>query len=198
MQSDRAGPVAGIVLAAGFSTRMGQNKLLLRLDGESILRRAVRRALSAGLDPVIVVLGHEAERGRDELAELAVHPVVNPDPSRGIRTSRQAGIAAVPAQACAAVLLLADMPFVTEEMIAALVRRYRESAAPLVISEYGGAQAPPTLYDRSLFPELLAAEGDEGAKRVIQRHAREAVAVAWPAAALADVDRPEDYERLRE
>ena len=198
MRSERAGPVAGIVLAAGFSTRMGQNKLLLRLDGESILRRSVHRALSAGLDPVIVVLGHEAERGRDELAGLAVHPVVNPDPSRGIQTSRRAGIEAVPAQARAAVLLLADMPFVTEEMIAALIRRYRETAAPLVISEYDGAQAPPTLYDRSLFPELLAAEGDEGAKRVIQRHAREAVAVAWPAAALADLDRPEDYERLRE
>jgi molybdenum cofactor cytidylyltransferase len=199
MRSDREGPVAGVVLAAGSSSRMGQDKLLLRLDGESVLRRAVRRALAAGLDPVIVVLGHGANpRVRDELAGLAVHPVVNPDPSRGIQTSRQVGIAAVPREACAAVLLLADMPFVTEEMIAALVRRYRESTAPLVISEYGEVQAPPTLYGRSLFSELLAAEGDEGAKRVIQRHAGEAVVVAWPAAALADLDRPEDYERLRE
>ncbi len=102
------------------------------------------------------------------------------------------------AEACAAVLLLADMPYVTEEMIVALVRRYRESTAPLVLSEYAGAQAPPTLYDRCLFPELLAAEGDEGSKKVIQRHVGEALAVAWPAAALADLDRPEDYERLRE
>ena len=197
MHTERAGSVAGVVLAAGSSTRMGQNKLLLPIGGESILRRAVRRALSAGLDPVIVVVGPEAPRVRAELVGLSVHPVANPDPSRGIQTSRQAGIAAVPPEARAAVFLLADMPFVTEEMIAALVRRYRESTAPLVISEYEGAQAPPTLYDRALFPELLAAEGDEGSKTVIQRHAAEAVAVAWPAAALADLDRPEDYELLR-
>jgi molybdenum cofactor cytidylyltransferase len=189
----RAAPVAGVVLAAGSSTRMGRNKLLLRLDGEAVVRRAARRALAAGLDPVVVVLGHEADLAAEELSGLAVRIVVNADHTGGIHTSRRAGLAAVPPEAHAAVVLLADMPFVTEQMLATLVARHRDSGAPLVVSEYAGEQAPPTLYDRSLFPELLGGEGCS--KRVIRNHAGDAVTVAWPAAALTDLDRPEDYER---
>jgi molybdenum cofactor cytidylyltransferase len=177
---------------------MGRNKLLLSLGGESLLRRAVRRAIGAGLDPVIVVLGHEAERAREELEGLACNPVVNSDYERGIHLSLRTGIAAVPAGAPAAVVMLADMPFVTDRMVVALVDRYRESSARLAVSEYAGVQAPPTLYDRSLFAELRAVEGEGCSKRVIERHRAEAVAVAWPAAALTDVDRPEDFERVRE
>jgi len=197
MRPERAGPVAGVVLAAGPSTRMGENKLFLRLEGETVLVRAVRRAIAAGLDPVIVVLGHEAERARTELSGLPCLPVVNPDYARGLNASARAGIAAIPASARAAVVLLADMPFVTDRMIAALVERYRESDAPLVISEYGGIQAPPTLYDRSLFAEVGDAEGEGCGKRVVRRHRSEAAAVAWPAAALADLDRPQDYELVK-
>ena len=197
MLPERANPVAGVVLAAGPSTRMGENKLLLRLDGETVLGRAVRRALSAGLDPVLVVLGHEAERARGELDGLPCLPVLNPDYARGLNASARAGIAAVPAEACAAVVLLADMPLVTDRMISTLVERYRESRAPLVISEYGAVQAPPTLYDRSLFAELGGAEGEGCGKRVIRRHRGEAAVVRWPSAALTDLDRPEDYERIK-
>jgi molybdenum cofactor cytidylyltransferase len=174
---------------------MGSNKLLLRLDGEAIVRRAARRALEAGLDPVVVVLGHEADLAAAELAGLAVRIVVNADHASGIHTSRRAGLAAVPPEASAAVVLLADMPFVTQQMLATLVASHRESGAPLVVSEYAGEQAPPTLYDRSLFPELLDGQGEGCSKRVIRNHAGEAVTVAWPATALTDLDRPEDYER---
>jgi molybdenum cofactor cytidylyltransferase len=197
MRPERTGPVAGVVLAAGPSTRMGENKLLLRLDGETVLRRAARRAIAAGLDPVIVVLGHEAERARGELDGLACLTVVNPDYARGLNASARAGIAAVPASARAAVVLLADMPFVTDRMVATLVERYRKSDAPLVISEYGGVQAPPTLYDRSLFAEIGAAEGEGCGKRVVRRHRGEAASIGWPAAALTDLDRPEDYARVK-
>ena len=197
MRPERTGQVAGVVLAAGPSTRMGQNKLFLRLDGETVLARTVRRAAAAGLDPVVVVLGHEAERARAELDGFPCLPVVNPDHARGLNASARAGIAAVPVACCAAVVLLADMPFVTDRMIRTLVERYRDSDTPLVISEYGDVQAPPTLYDRSLFAEIGAAEGEGCGKRAVRRHRAEAVAVSWPAAALADLDRPEDYERVK-
>jgi molybdenum cofactor cytidylyltransferase len=197
MPADRSGPVAGVVLAAGASTRMGQNKLLLRLEGETIVRRAARSALEAGLDPVIVVLGHEAEQALAELSGLPLQPVTNSDYARGVNLSVRVGIAAVPARAAAAVVLLADMPFVTDRMIAALVRRYRESAAPLVISDYAGVYAPPHLYDRFLFAELGAMEGEGCGKQVVKRHEAEAALVAWPAMALTDLDRPEDYERVK-
>jgi molybdenum cofactor cytidylyltransferase len=197
MRPERLGPVAGIVLAAGPSTRMGENKLLLRLEGETVLARAVRCATAAGLDPVIVVLGHEAARVAAHLEGLPCRTVVNPDYALGMNSSARAGIAAVPPAARAAVVLLADMPFVTDRMLAAVVERYRESDAPLVLSEYGGVQAPPTLYDRSLFAELGSPEGEGCGKRVVRRHRGEARVLEWPAAALADLDRPEDFERIK-
>lgn len=195
MPADRVGSVAGVVLAAGASTRMGQNKLLLALEGETVLRRAARRAITAGLDPVIVVLGYEAERAARELSGLRCRALVNPDYARGLNSSLRAGIAALPASAAAAVVVLADMPFVTSDMLALLVERYHHSGAPLVISDYGGVTAPPMVYHRSLFRELDAMEGDGCGKRVVRSHRSEAAVVSWPAEALGDLDVPDDYER---
>ena len=197
MPAERGGAVAGVVLAAGSSTRMGRNKLFFELDGETLLRRAVRRAVDAGLDPVLVVVGHEAARARTELADLACTPVDNPDHALGVNRSLRTGISHVPERARAAVVMLADMPFVTTRMVAVLVARYRESTAPLVISAYGDVNAPPMLYDRTLFSELRQMSGEGCGRQVVRRHRHEAVAVAWPSAALQDVDVPEDYERIR-
>jgi molybdenum cofactor cytidylyltransferase len=94
-------------------------------------------------------------------------------------------------------VVLADMPFVTARMIETLVERYRETTAPLVVSDYAGVNAPPIVYDRSLFAELGAMEGEGCGKQVVKKHRSEAVAVPWPAEALADVDVPEDYERVK-
>ena len=197
MPAERSGAVAGVVLAAGSSTRMGRNKLFFELDGETLVRRVVRRAVDAGLDPVLVVVGHEGERARTELAGLPCTPVDNPDHALGINRSLRTGISRVPERARAAVVMLADMPFVTTRMVATLVARYRESTAPLVISAYGDVNAPPMLYDRALFPELQRMEGEGCGRQVVRRHRHEAVAVSWPPAALQDIDVPEDYERIR-
>jgi molybdenum cofactor cytidylyltransferase len=196
MPSERTGAIAGIVLAAGTSTRLGRNKLFVELDGEPLLRRTVRRVIDAGLAPVFVVLGHEADRAREALAGLAFEPVVNADYLRGVNSSVRAGITAA-GSAAAAVVVLADMPFVTSDMIATLVERYRTSEAPLVISDYGGVHAPPMLYDRSLFGELCSMEGEGCGKQVVKRHRGEALLVSWPSDALIDLDVPEDYDRVK-
>jgi molybdenum cofactor cytidylyltransferase len=193
----RSGAVAGVILAAGASSRMGRNKLLFEVGGETLLRRAVRVTADAGLDPVIVVVGHDAASAREALAGLSYRCIENPAYERGINSSVRAGIGAVLDEAVAAVVILADMPFVTAPMIATLVERFRESAAPLVISDYGGINAPPQLYGRSLFGELLGMDGEGCGKQVVKRHRHEAISVSWPAAALTDVDVPEDYERLK-
>ncbi|HEX6202147.1 MAG TPA: nucleotidyltransferase family protein [Thermoanaerobaculia bacterium] len=189
-------PVGGILLAAGLSSRMGENKLLLEVDGEPLVARSARRAVAAGLSPLVVVLGHEAERVRPALAALDCRPLVNPDFAQGIVTSLRAGLDALPAGTAAAVVLLADMPFVTAGMIAALVARYRESTAPLVISDYAGVAAPPMLYDRALFAELRAMDDGRCGKQVVRRHRHAAEVLSWPAAALADLDTPEDVARM--
>ena len=197
---NRTGPVAGVLLAAGTSSRMGSNKMLFELEGESVLRGAAKRALAGGLAPLVVVLGHQAETARRELRGLPCQVVINPNYELGINTSLKTGIAAVeklPERPQAALVMLADMPFVTAEMIAALIARYRSSAAPLVISDYEGVNAPPMLYDRSLFQELGEMSGEGCGRQVVKRHRGEAEVLSWPESALADLDVPEDYERLK-
>jgi molybdenum cofactor cytidylyltransferase len=197
MPLEREGPVAGVLLAAGTSSRMGSNKMLFELDGESVLCRAVRRALAGGLSPLLVVLGHQAERAAQELAGLDCRTVINPEYEQGINSSLKTGISAVPDEARAALVMLADMPFVTSEMIAALIARYRASTAPLVISDYAGVNAPPMLYDRSLFSELLAMTGEGCGRQVVKRHKAEAEVLPWPESALTDLDVPDDYARVQ-
>jgi molybdenum cofactor cytidylyltransferase len=197
MSDRRSTPVAGILLAAGTSSRMGNNKLLFELNGESVLRGAARRALAGGLSPLFVVLGHQEEEARRELDGLPCRIVVNPSYEQGINSSLKAGVAALPADTQAAMVMLADMPFVTAEMIAGLIDRYRSSEAPLVISDYEGVNAPPMLYDRVLFGELQAMTGEGCGRQVVKQHRHEAEVLPWPATALADLDVPEDYERLK-
>jgi CTP:molybdopterin cytidylyltransferase MocA len=89
------------------------------------------------------------------------------------------------------------MPFVTTAMIETLIGKYRAGDARLVISDYDGVNAPPILYDRSLFDELAMSEGQGCGKHVVKRHRHEAVSASWPVETLTDLDAPEDYERVK-
>ena len=196
LRSEEGAPaprVAGVVLAAGASRRMGRNKMLLELEGESLVRRAARRALEAGLSPVVMVLGHEAERVRAELAGLPCDCAINPDYTGRTSGSLHRGLERLPADVEAAVVLLADMVLVTRQMLEGLVAAARRSAAPLFVSRYGDVTAPPLLFRRSLFGELMAWTGEGCGKAVVQRHKAEAHYLDWPSAALTDVDTPEDF-----
>ena len=189
--------VAGVILAAGASSRMRKNKMLLELEGESLVRRAVRRALSAGLSPVVVVIGHEPERMRVELQDLPVVFAVNPDFTGPTSGSLHRGLNALGEDVGAAVVMLGDMVRVTQETLTMLVAAARGTDAPLVVSRYGDVTAPPLLFRRALFPELLAWTGEGCGKTVVKAHSHEAMYVDRPVALLADVDTPEDFEALR-
>jgi len=192
-----ADSVAGIVLAAGLSSRMGRNKMLIDLGGQTLVRRAVSTAIAGGLDPVLVVVGHESERVRAEIEDLRCTPVFNPGYARGMQSSVKAALDAAPARTDAAVVLLGDMPLVEAGMVRALVDAFRRGSAPLAISLYGEVVAPPIVYARSLFPELRAIEGDGCGKRVVKQHRAEAIELRWPEEALTDLDSPADVERVR-
>lgn len=187
--------MAGLILAAGSSARLGTDKRLVELGGEPLLRRAARRALAAGLSPVIAVLGPEGDPAAEALDGLPLVRVSNPRPAEGMPSSLRAGLAAVPDDCAGVVVLLPDMPLVTVSMLSELVSRFGAGRAPLVITLYGTTPAPPTLYARALFPALAAAA--EGGREVVRAHRHEAVVVRQPAELLVDVDLPEDLERLR-
>ena len=139
-------------------------------------------------------------RWRANCTVLRCRRVFNGEYAKGTHTSVAVGIwgGVVDDSCAAAVVMLADMPLVTPSMLRTLIERYRESRAPLAVSRYGGAiNAPPILYDRRLFVELLNMDARCG-REVVRRHRHEAVEVAWPAEAARDLDRPEDYDWIRE
>jgi molybdenum cofactor cytidylyltransferase len=191
------GRVAGIVLSAGTSTRMGRNKQLLELGGETLVRRTVRTAVAARLSPVIVVLGHEAEKVEKAIGDAPHRAVINERYADSPLFSLQIGIRHVPEECVGAVVLLGDMPFVTTEMLREVSSKGTEGpGAPLVVSRYGDVQAPPTFYSSSLFEEILGLFSGSG-KDLVERHRADAAAVTFRPELLADLDVPDDYERAR-
>lgn len=175
---------------------MGRNKMLLDVDGAPMVRRAVLVAREAGLAPIVVVVGNDAARVRDALDGLECTFAVNPDFTGPTSGSLHAGLHALPDAVDATVILLADMIRVTTPMLAALLQANRIGDAPLGVSRYGDVLAPPLLFRRALWPELLAWHGEGCGKAVVKAHQHEAAMHDWPGAALRDVDTPDDYREL--
>jgi molybdenum cofactor cytidylyltransferase len=191
-------PVAGIILAAGRAARYGQPKLLLTWRGEPLVRQAAKKALQAGLKPVVVVTGAMREEVQAATQDLDVIQVYNPEWEQGQSTSVKAGLRALPAGTGAAIFLLADMPQVPVDLIHALVQQHAQTLRPLVAPKVSGQRANPVLFDRSAFPALFDLQGDRGGRVLFADPDRFPVAwVPWDdPAVLLDVDTPEDYARL--
>lgn len=185
--------LAGVVLAAGMSRRMGQNKLTLPLEGKPMVRHTVEAALAARLDPVIVVTGHDAGAVQSALAGLPVHFVHNEVFASGLSSSLRSGIAAVPQSSEGAMVLLGDMPAVGPELINRLAAAFApaESRAICVATAHG-KRGHPVIWARQFFSEIGQLEGDAGARSLMAHHAVQLCEVeADDGAPLADIDTPE-------
>jgi molybdenum cofactor cytidylyltransferase len=186
--------IAAVVLAAGRSTRMGgPNKLLAEIAGKPLVRIAVEQALASRARPVIVVTGHERERVQAALADLPVRFVQNPNYAQGLGTSLRAGIEAVPAEADGAIVCLGDMPQVDAGLIDRLIDAFDpEKGALVVVPTIEGMRGNPVLWSRRFFPDLMAIEGDVGARHLIGRYGEAVVEVPVSGkGALVDIDTPE-------
>ena len=193
--------VPAVVLAAGKSTRMGRTKALLPIGGaDTFLTRIVSSFRAAGVEDVVVVLGHDAETIASALAErsVAARIVVNPDYERGQFSSLLAGLQVVDRPGVVGMLLtLVDVPLVSPETIRAVVARYRVSAAAVVRPVSGTRHGHPVLIDRRLFDALRQADPARGAKPVIRAHVSAAGDVEVnDEGAFIDVDTPEEYAAL--
>jgi molybdenum cofactor cytidylyltransferase len=192
--------IAALVLGAGRSSRMGgPNKLLEKIGGRPLVRIVVEAALASRARPVLVVTGHQRERVEAALAGLPVTFVHNPHFAEGLGTSLKAGIAALPAQADGAVVCLGDMPQVDGALIDRLLGAFDpDKGALVVIPTIEGKRGNPVVWSRRFFPDLMAVEGDVGARHLIGRYAEAVAEVPLSGnAALTDVDTPEALEAVK-
>lgn len=189
--------IAAVVLAAGRSSRMGAHKLLLPLGGSPLVSYAVRAAQDSAAEPIVVVLGHDAERVAGALPPGRHRVVVNDRYREGMATSLRSGLAAIDTPIAGAVVLLADQPLLTAEIVNRVLVDAASHPAAIVAATYAGARGHPVYFPAALFRELAAVEGDAGGRSVITRHADllRTLAIEPPERGL-DVDRPAVYERL--
>jgi molybdenum cofactor cytidylyltransferase len=192
--------IAALVLAAGRSSRMGgSNKLLAEIGGRPLARIAVEQALGSHARPVIVVTGYQREKVEATLSGLPVRFVHNNDFATGLGSSLRAGIAALPAQADGVVVCLGDMPQVDAAMIDRLIEAFDpDKGALIAVPTIDGKRGNPVVWSRRFFPELMAVEGDVGARYLIGRYGEAVVEVPLNGtAALTDVDTPEALAAVR-
>ena len=186
--------VGAIVLAAGRSTRMGgPNKLLAEIGGRPLVRIVAEQAVASRASPVIVVTGHERAKVEAALAGLRVRFAHNPDYAAGLSTSLKAGLGALPPSVDGAIVCLGDMPQVTAGLIDRLVEAFDpERGALVVVPTIDGKRGNPVVWSRRFFSDLMALDGDVGARHLIATYADVVAEVpVEDAAALTDVDTPD-------
>jgi molybdenum cofactor cytidylyltransferase len=190
-------PVAGIILAAGESRRLGKPKQLLDWKGQPFVRAVALTALEAGLKPVIVVTGANRENVRAAIQDLNAKIVTNEDWVKGQGSSIRKGIQVLNFEYLAggAIFLLVDQPHVTISILRALVEKHAEGLYPVIAPMVIDRRANPVLFDQVTFPDLLQLEGDVGGRAIMHKHRVEYL--PWhDDRLLLDVDTPEQYERL--
>lgn len=185
---------AALILAAGYSSRMGDFKPLLNLGGKRAIEWAVGAFQAAGVDDIRVVTGHEGAALEAALAGTGIATVRNLDYDTGMYSSIRAGIASLPAEVDACFLLPVDIPLLRPATVAALAGRH-DGGTPVFYPTFRGQRGHPPLIGRALFAEIAAFNGEGGLRTVLQRHPATAVPVA-DQAILLDMDTPEDYRQL--
>jgi CTP:molybdopterin cytidylyltransferase MocA len=182
-----------VILAAGASRRLGMPKQLVSVNGEALIHRMARLACGV-FEPVLVVLGAEADRVKAALEDLPVVCVRNLDWEEGMASSLRTAISAVPPDARGVLFLVCDQPAVDRPLLEALHAAHRQQPDLPIACVYGGTRGIPAVLPRRDFAALLELRGDRGAKALLQ--GPEVLEVPFPGGEL-DLDRPEDLERLQ-
>jgi molybdenum cofactor cytidylyltransferase len=189
--------VAAILLAAGRGTRFGEDpKLLARVGGKALVRHAAEAAIGSCADPVIVVTGHRAEEVEATLHGLPLESVHNALFTQGLSTSLKAGFSALPSKTRAAVILLGDMPFVTADLIDALVAGWRDGGRPVaLVPTLDGQRGNPVVIARDLQPMIEGLAGDVGAGPLLRGRSD---VLEWATTDLAVVQDIDTRDQLKE
>ena len=188
--------VAAIILAAGSSSRMGQSKQMLKVNGESLLTRTIGAFLNAGVSSPVVVLGANHQAHRELLKGLDVTIVFNDGWAKGMGSSLKAGLENLNSKVNSpdvVIVSVCDQPMLSADHISKLLKKYQETGKPIVASSYSGKPGVPALFDRSCFSRLLALGDEQGAKILMLQNPDDVATVEFPGGDV-DLDTIEDYE----
>ncbi|MEQ9413111.1 MAG: nucleotidyltransferase family protein [Cyclobacteriaceae bacterium] len=194
------GKIPILLLAAGSSSRMGQSKQLLSINGKPLLQKTVEELLAANIGEVIVVLGANAAAHRKVIADYSVIIIENDQWQNGMGSSIKAGLKYITSQLPdlnALIISVCDQPYLTSGHFKEIIRIYSNSKKSIVASTYNETVGVPVLFDRSHFKNLSQIQDEEGAKKVMQRHKSEVVSVSFPLGNI-DLDTMEDYDTFNQ
>ena len=189
--------LGGIILAAGSSSRMGQSKQMLEVNGETLLRKTVQTVLTTPIQHIVVVLGANEINHRDSLSGLAIDIIVNHRWSNGMGTSIKAGMEFLSRTGGidAVVIFVCDQPLLSAEVILGLISEYQTSGKQIVASSYSHSAGVPAIFDKSLFNALLDLPDEHGAKKIIERDISETALVPFAGGEI-DLDTMEEYKKF--
>lgn len=197
-KKDKTG-IGVILLAAGSSSRLGRPKQLLLHGGRTLLQHSLQVACVSAADPVVVVLGAQAEVVRRGIGGADVHVVINGEWQEGIASSIRCGIHAFTGFASDAkgvILMVCDQPFVSALLLNDLIAAYQKTGKPIVACTYENTFGPPVFFHQSLFADLLQLKGDVGARGVVRRYSHAVEIIPFPEG-TCDIDTQADYERIK-
>ena len=175
--------VAAIILAAGGSSRFGRPKQLVEFDGISLVQRAIKAASEGGCRAIVVVTGSDSQQIAAKIVQSDVSTVENGDWQEGIASSIRTGVRHLIQTASpvsAVVLMVCDQPFVSGQIVAELIDKWRAADKLIVASNYSNTLGVPALFDRSCFEELLHLQGDTGAKPIILKDPQRVAQIPFP------------------
>lgn len=194
-----ASRVAGIILAAGSSSRMGRPKQLLFFRGQTVIECVVDNALASSLSRVVVVLGHQSAAISSLIQERDLTVVFNSDYHEGQSSSVRTGLQAVKDDVDAVLFLLGDQPLISAETIDLILAAYKSNPSPIVLPLFDGKRGNPVLFDRQTFAQITALAGDTGARVIFPEYAGRTMELSLQDPSIhLDIDTEQDYRFLRE
>lgn len=187
-----------IILAAGESKRLGNPKQLLSFDGNALLSRVAKTACESMTYPVIAVLGAHVEKIRPTLKIPGLNVVNNNDWREGMASSIRTGLTSMIElypQVDGIIILVCDQPYLSHDLIKALIEAQRDAGLPAAAASYSGKLGTPALFHKSLFSDLMLLSGDKGARKMLEQMREDVVEVDFELGDV-DIDTQADYERL--
>jgi molybdenum cofactor cytidylyltransferase len=199
MRSRHNSLIGTVVLAAGKSTRMGEPKQLVTLDGRPLLAHTLENVRASRVDEIVLVLGFAAEAIRAKVALPRVKVVENENYEQGMGSSLRVGLSSLDASIDASLMVLGDQPFVRPQTFDEIINAYRQSEAQIVVPTYRGFRGNPVLLDRSVFAEVMALSGDVGCRAIFGNHSSGIVKVpVGDVGILLDIDSKQDLVKAQE